>query len=184
MKRFAQLFTEIDSTTRTNEKVDAISRYFTDAAPEDAAWAVYFLSGGRPKRLVPVRKLAEWAMEESSIPPWLFEESYHAVGDLAETITLLLPESTKSSDAPLHEWVEARLLKIGGVAEEEQRTRVLDAWRTLGGIERFIWNKLITGSFRVGVSQSLLVRGLSHASAVPEATIAHRMTGDWKPSRD
>ncbi len=184
MKRFAQLFTEIDSTTRTNEKVDAISRYFAVAAPEDAAWAVYFLSGGRPKRLVPVRKLAGWAMEESSIPPWLFEESYHAVGDLAETITLLLPDSTLSSDAPLHEWVEGKLLRIGGIPEEEQRALVLDAWRTLGGVERFIWNKLITGSFRVGVSQSLLVRGLSNASSVPQATIAHRMTGDWKPSRD
>src|SRR5215203_4211117 len=184
MKRFAQLFTEIDSTTRTNEKVDAISRYFTVAAPEDAAWAVYFLSGGRPKRLVPVRKVAGWAMDESSIPPWLFEESYHAVGDLAETITLLLPDSTASSNAPLHEWVEQKLLRIGGVGEEEQRSFVLAAWRTLGGVERFIWNKLITGSFRVGVSQSLLVRGLSHASAVPEATIAHRMTGEWKPSRE
>ncbi|HVD59660.1 MAG TPA: ATP-dependent DNA ligase, partial [Gemmatimonadaceae bacterium] len=92
MKRFAKLFSEIDSTTRTNEKVDAMSRYFAEAQPADAAWAVWFLSGYKPKRLVPVRKLAEWAMEESETPAWLFEESYHAVGDLAETIALLLPE--------------------------------------------------------------------------------------------
>jgi DNA ligase-1 len=184
MKRFARLFTEIDSTTRTNEKVDAMSRYFSGAMPEDAAWAVYFLSGGRPKRLVPVRKLATWAMEESNIPDWLFEESYHAVGDLAETIALLLPPNQSSNDEPLHQWVEQRLLRIGEVSEEEQRSVVIDAWRSLAGVERFIWNKLITGSFRVGVSQSLLVRALSHSSAIPESIIAHRMTGDWKPSRE
>ena len=184
MKRFAQLFSEIDSTTRTTEKVDAMSRYFSSADPADAAWAVWFLSGGRPKRLVPVRMLATWAMEESGISDWLFEESYHAVGDLAETIALLLPESVASSEAPLDQWVREKLLAIGGTSEEKQKAIVLDAWRTLGGTERFVWNKLITGSFRVGVSQSLLVRALSRASAVPEGTIAHRLAGDWNPTAD
>src|SRR5690349_10952931 len=126
MRRFARLFSEIDSTTRTNEKVDAMARYFSEADPEDAAWAVYFLSGGRPKRLIPVRRLAEWAMEESSVSQWLFEESYDAVGDLAETIALLLPDSTQSSDAPLHDWVQNRLLTIGGASEEDQKRIVLD----------------------------------------------------------
>jgi len=182
MKRFAQLFAEIDETTRTNEKVSAMSKYFSEAAPADAAWAVYFLIGLRPKRLVPVRRLAGWAMEESGVADWLFEESYHAVGDLAETIALLLPDSDVSSDDPLHVWVEQRLLAIGKASEEDQRRIVLDAWRSLGGMERFVWNKLITGSFRVGVSQSLLVRALSKASEVPEATISHRLAGDWQPT--
>ena len=182
MKRFARLFSEIDSTTRTNAKVDAMSRYFSDASPDDGAWAVYFLSGGRPKRLVPVRRLAAWAMEVSGIAEWLFEESYHAVGDLAETIALLLPESAESSDLPLHEWVEERLLPIGKASEEVQRAIVVEAWHALGGVERFVWNKLITGSFRVGVSQSLLLRSLSRASGVPEGVISHRFAGDWQPS--
>jgi DNA ligase-1 len=184
MKRFSRLFSEIDSTTRTNEKVDAMARYFNEAPAEDAAWAVYFLSGGRPKRLVPVRRLAEWAMAESGIPPWLFEESYDAVGDLAETIALLLPESVESSDLPLHEWVEQRLLAIGGADEQTQREIVIDAWRSLGGTERFVWNKLITGSFRVGVSQSLLLRALSRSSGVPEGVISHRIAGDWRPNAE
>jgi DNA ligase 1 len=184
MKRFAKLFSEIDSTTRTTEKVDAMSRYFKDADPADAAWAVWFLSGGRPKRLVPVRLLATWAMEESAVRPWLFEESYHAVGDLAETIALLLPDNSSSTDAPLDEWVRLKLLAIGGASEEKQKEIVLDAWRSLGGVERFVWNKLITGSFRVGVSQSLLVRALSRASAVPEPVISHRLAGDWRPAAE
>ena len=184
MKRFAELFSEIDSTTRTNEKVDAIARYFADVSPADAAWAVYFLSGNRPRRLIPVRKLAAWAMEESNVPDWLFEESYHAVGDLAETIALLLPEEDVSSHEPLHVWVEQKLLAIGRVSEDEQRAIVLGAWRSLGGTERFVWNKLITGSFRVGVSQSLLLRALSKTSGVPEGVIAHRFAGDWQPSAE
>jgi DNA ligase-1 len=126
--------------------------------------------------------LATWAMEESGIPDWLFEESYHAVGDLAETIALLLPESVSSSDVSLDEWVREKLLAIGGATEATQKAIVLDAWRSLGGVERFVWNKLITGSFRVGVSQSLLVRALSRASAVPEGTISHRLAGDWQPT--
>jgi len=184
MKDFARLFAEIDATTRTSEKVDAMSRYFVAADPENAAWAVWFLSGSRPKRLVPVRRLASWAMEASGIPDWLFDESYHAVGDLAETIALLLPENRESSDTPLHEWVQKRLLPIGSATEDEQRRMVLDAWRELGGVERFVWNKLITGSFRVGVSLSLLVRALSRASAVPEAIISHRIAGEWLPTRE
>jgi DNA ligase-1 len=184
VKQFAKLFSEIDATTRTNEKVDAMSRYFAHAHPADAAWAVWFLSGGRPKRLVPGRLLATWAMEESGVSDWLFEESYHAVGDLAETIALLLPDNASASDASLDEWVRGKLLAIGGASEEKQKEIVLHAWRSLGGVERFVWNKLITGSFRVGVSQSLLVRALSRASSVPEATIAHRLAGDWKPTRD
>ena len=184
MKAFARLYTEIDSTTRTNEKVDAMARYLSAASPEDAAWGVYFLSGGRPRRLVPVRRLAAWAIEVSGIPEWLFEESYHAVGDLGETIALLLPESIESSDAPLHFWVEKRLLALAGLDEEGQRSIALDAWRKLGGAERFVWNKLITGGFRVGVSQALLVRAVSRASGVPEATISHRLAGEWKPGAE
>lgn len=182
MKNFARLYAEIDSTTRTNEKVDAIARYLAAAAPGDAAWAVYFLSGSRPKRLVPVRRLAAWAMEASATPEWLFEESYHAVGDLAETITLLLPESAASSSASLEFWVEERLLALGGVDEGRQRKIVLDAWAGMSSSERYVWNKLITGGFRVGVSQSLLVRALSLVSGVAEGTISHRMAGEWRPT--
>jgi DNA ligase-1 len=182
MKQFGKLFSDIDSTTRTNEKVDAMTQYFSSADPADAAWAVWFLSGNRPKRLIPVRKLAEWAMSESETPAWLFDESYHAVGDLAETISLLLPEHPTTSDRPLHEWVENKLLTIGTASDDSQHRIMIEAWRELGGVERFVWNKLITGGFRVGVAQSLLVRALSRASGVPEGTISHRLAGEWRPT--
>ncbi|MDB4951370.1 MAG: dependent ligase [Gemmatimonadetes bacterium] len=181
MREFARLFTELDETTKTGEKVEAMARYFAAADPADAAWAVHFLSGNRPKRLIAVRRLAAWAMEASGVPPWLFEESYHAVGDLAEAISLLLPPSEPAPSLPLHRWVQERLLALAGEDEETQRREILRSWRELDGNERFVWNKLITGGFRVGVSQSLVVRALSRASGVDEATVAHRLMGAWEP---
>ena len=181
MRRFARLFAAIDETMRTNEKVDAMVEYFREAEPADAAWAVWFLSGGRPKRLIPVRRLAAWAMEETAVPEWLFAECYDAVGDLAETMSLLLPDTPSTTDVPLHRWIADRLLPLATKTEEEQRTSILQSWRELGGTERFIWNKLITGGFRVGVSQQLVVRALSRATGVDEGVIAHRLSGTWTP---
>ena len=116
VKAFARLFSAIDETMRTNEKVDAMVDYFRSAEPADAAWAVWFLSGGRPKRLIPVRRLAAWAMEETDVPDWLFAECYDAVGDLAETMSLLLPDTTSTVDVPLHRWIADRLLPLASRA--------------------------------------------------------------------
>jgi DNA ligase-1 len=181
VKRFAQLFAAIDETMRTNEKVDAMVDYFRSTDPADAAWAVWFLSGGRPKRLIPVRRLAGWAMELADVPEWLFAECYDAVGDLAEAMSLLLPDAETSSDLPLNRWITERLLPLAGKSEEEQRASVEQSWRELGGTERFLWNKLITGGLRVGVSQQLVVRALSRATGVSEGVIAHRLSGTWVP---
>jgi DNA ligase-1 len=181
VKRFANLYAAIDATTRTNEKVDAMVAYFREAEPADAAWAVYFLSGERPKRLIPVRRLATWAMEVASIPAWLFDECYEAVGDLAESVTLLLPEGETTSDLALHVWLEDRVLPLARQDDAAQRATVVAAWRELAGNERYIFNKLITGGFRVGVSRQLVVRAISRASGVDEKTVAHRLSGDWLP---
>ena len=182
MRRFADLFAALDATTRTNAKVAAMAEYFASVDPADAAWAVHFLRGYRPKRLIPVRRLAGWAMEAADVPDWLFEECYHAVGDLAETIALLLPDPVAASDRPLHRWVEERLLPLAGEDEETQRAVILEAWGSLDGTARFLWNKLITGSFRVGVSQSLVVRALARAGGADEAAVAHRLMGSWEPT--
>ena len=184
MKRFAQLFAELDETTKTNAKIAAMVRYFSTADPADAAWAVYFLSGNRPKRLIGPRRLATWAMKQADVAPWLFEESYDAVGDLAETIALLLPPATATQDVPLHAWLEERILPLAGAAEEVQRDAVLRAWAEVDGLQRFLLNKMITGELRVGVAHNLVVRALAQASGVDEPTIAHRLTGTWTPRRD
>ena len=182
MKRFARLYAALDETTATNEKVAALVEYFVSAPPADAAWAVHFLIGRRPKRLVSSARLRMWAAQEAGVPAWLFEESYHAVGDLAETITLLLPPSENSSELPLAYWVEERLLRLQGEDEDAQREMMLESWRELGSRERFVWNKLITGSFRVGASQQLVIRALGQMSEVPEGVLSHRLMGSWDPT--
>jgi DNA ligase 1 len=182
MKAFARLYVALDETTATNEKVAALAAYFGAASPPDAAWAVHFLSGRRPKRLVGLARLRAWAAEAAGVPGWLFEESYGAVGDLAETITLLLPDSGASGDHPLSWWVEERLLPLRGQDEAAQKLEMLRAWRELGRRERYVWNKLITGSFRVGASARLVVRALAEVSGVDEGTVTHRLMGAWEPS--
>ncbi|HET9466276.1 MAG TPA: ATP-dependent DNA ligase [Gemmatimonadales bacterium] len=182
MKRFARLYGALDETTATTEKVAALVAYFSSAPPGDAAWALHFLSGRRPKRLVSAGKLRSWAAEEAGIPDWLFEECYQAVGDLAETIALVLPAGGSSSDLSLSHWVEQRLLRLRGEDEDVQREVMVRSWRELGGRERFVWNKLITGSFRVGASQRLVIRALSEMSGVPEGVVSHRLMGAWDPT--
>ncbi|HEX8831878.1 MAG TPA: ATP-dependent DNA ligase, partial [Longimicrobium sp.] len=145
MKAFAELYAALDETTKTGEKVDALARYFASVPPSDAAWAVHFLSGRRPKRLVGGRKLADWAMDFTGTPEWLFAECYEAVGDLAEAISLLLPPSGTSSDLPLRVWVEERLLPLRGESEPTQREAIVRAWGELDGAQAYVWNKLITG---------------------------------------
>jgi DNA ligase-1 len=182
MKAFAELYAALDETTKTNEKIAALTRYFSRVPPADAAWAAAFLIGRRPKRLLASRKLAQWAIEESGIPEWLFGECYHAVGDFAETIALLLPPAQSSSDLPLHYWIEERLLPLREADDEARHAALVSAWRDMDERQRFAWNKIITGEFRVGVSQSLVVRAVAAVGGLDAAIVSHRLMGDWQPT--
>ncbi len=184
MKAFSDLYAELDSTTKTNEKIDALKRYFIAADPADVAWAVHFLIGRRPKRLIEIRKLVAWAIEEAAIPDWLFGECHSAVGDLAETISLLLPPPARSTSDSLQYWVEERLLPMKQWDDSLREESLKRAWREMNERERFVWNKLITGEFRVGVSQRLVVRALADASGVDASVLFHRLMGNWDPTAD
>jgi DNA ligase 1 len=181
VKRFAALYDAIDASTSTQAKVAALTHYFTTAPAADAAWAVAFLAGHRPKRLVRASDLRAWAAAAADTPDWLFEESYAQVGDLAETISLLVPAGHGQDDTPLAEWVQERLLPLATSSADEQRAMLLDAWRALDGTARFVFNKLLTGAFRVGVSDGLVVRALAATSGVDADVIAHRLMGRWEP---
>jgi len=178
VKAFADLYRDLDETTSTNRKIDTMVDYFRRVPQEDAIWAVSFLIGRKPRQVVPTRKLMQWAAEVAGIPEWLFDASYDVVGDLAETITLLLPKAQKTSDRPLHLWVERRLLPLRELEQESQRSKILSAWNQMNESQRFVWNKLITGGFRVGVSRRLVVRALERFSGIDAAVISHRLMGD------
>lgn len=185
MKEFTDLYLALDQTNKTNEKVEAMVRYFSAATAEDAAWAIYFLSGRKPRQIVPTAKLRAWAAEIAGIEDWLFELSYDAVGDLGETIALLLPDnSATGTELPLSYWIEKRILPLRDLAEEEQHEAVAQAWNELDADQRFVFNKFITGSFRVGVSQLLVVRALAQVAGIEKEIIAHRLMGSWSPNAD
>jgi DNA ligase-1 len=177
MKDFARLFAELDSTTSTKAKVEALQRYFASTPSQDAAWAVYFLSGGKPRQVVKTATLRQLACEASGIEDWLFEECYQAVGDLAETIAHVLPLQAMESDLGLAGWVEDRLLPLRGLPEDEVARRVRAYWQELDAQGRFLLVKLVGGGFRVGVSKLLVQRALAAHSGVDAKRIAQRMMG-------
>jgi DNA ligase-1 len=177
VKHFAALFTELDSTTSTNAKVAALQAYFQVAPPEDAAWAVYFLSGGKPRQVVKTAALRALACEAAGIDDWLFEECYQAVGDLAETIAYILPLDFEASDVGLAVWMEERLLPLRGLHQDETAQRIQSYWRELDSRGRFLLIKLVGGGFRVGVSKLLVQRALAAHSGIDAKRIAQRMMG-------
>ena len=177
MREFAQLYAELDETTATSRKLAALQAYFQRATPQDAAWAVYFLAGGKPRQAVPTKMLRELATERAGLDAWLFDEAYHAVGDLAETIALILPAPGRRSDIGLAEWVEQRIAPLRGAAPETIRAALLAYWDELETRERFLLIKLIGGGFRVGVSKLLVTRALAAIAAIDGKLVAQRLMG-------
>ncbi|WP_299215454.1 ATP-dependent DNA ligase [uncultured Dokdonia sp.] len=180
MKDFAHLIKLLDSTNKTNAKVAALTDYFTKATDTDKVWTIAILSHRRPPRPVNTTLLRTWASELSQIPLWLFEESYHIVGDLAETIALVIPTSTETSEKSLTQFVQ-EIIALKKKTDEEKKEYLFDNWSALNYYERFVFNKLITGSFRIGVSQKLMTRALSKAVDIDEDILAYKLMGDWNP---
>ncbi|HSI70951.1 MAG TPA: hypothetical protein VK941_12015, partial [Gillisia sp.] len=180
MKRFAELIRTLDSTNKTTLKVEALTKYFQEAPDRDKVWAIAILSHRRPPRPVNTTLLRNWASELSNIPLWLFEESYHIVGDLAETIALVIPVSEAVSEKSLTQFLE-EIIALKTKSEEEKKAYLFDNWTHLNYYERFVFSKLITGSFRIGVSQKLMTRSLSKATGIEEDILAYKLMGNWDP---
>ncbi len=169
------------SSTKTNDKLDLLTNYFLAANDKDKVWVIAVFSGRRPRRVVSSSELREYLIEQTGWPSWLIEESYHTVGDLAETIALLLPgNNNQALSRPLFYYLE-RLAMLG---KEDQTTRkgfVVDSWSHMNQNEKFVFNKLITGGFRIGISQSMMVNALAKSVNLDPPVIAHRISGNWNP---
>ncbi len=182
MKAFADLIKTLDSTNKTTLKVNALTEYFRNAPPKDKVWTIAILSHRRPPRPVNTTLMREWASELSKIPLWLFEESYHIVGDLAETIALVIPPSEDSTEKSLNQFLQ-EIIDLKPKTEEEKKEYLFENWLNLNYYERFVFTKLITGSFRIGVSQKLMTRALSKATDIDEDILAYKLMGNWEPSK-
>jgi len=180
MQIFAELIHRLDQSTKTGDKLEALAWFFKHASTKDSVWVIAIFSHRRPKRQVSTKQLRTWCQEKAGIPDWLFEESYQAVGDLAETIALLLPSATGTHSQSLTEWIDW-LQDMGKDEEEVKKTKITAAWDQFTSLERFVFNKLITGGFRIGVSQNLLIQALASHSGLSQAQVAHRLMGNWNP---
>ncbi len=189
MRAFAALFERLDQTTSTTEKVEIMAEFFRGQDADTSAWTLFFLSGRKPKQLVGSAKLRQWAQEVVRFPDWLIAESYAAVGDTAELIALMLsaaedqlPETMR--ELSLGEWMNTRLLPLATMDDASRRRRITDWWRELPTKETFILNKLLTGSLRVGVSETLVYRSLASAFSLTPSVIASRLVGNWHPTAE
>jgi len=218
MKKFAALIKKLDSTNKTNEKVAALTAYFNEANEDDKLWTIAILSHRRPKRPVNTTLLRLWATEISGVPLWLFEESYHIVGDLAETIALIIPgkpspshsfkgaasnqlddnttispleggsrgvlqpnaQQTAQSEKSLTQYIE-EIIKLRTLEEEEKKNYLQSTWLQLDYFERFVFNKIITGGFRIGVSQKLMTKALAKSTGIDIDVLAYKLMGNWTP---
>src|SRR5690606_3956244 len=136
----------------------------------------------KPKRPIKTTLLREWLAAAAGIPLWLFEESYYVVGDLAETLTLLAPaQPRKATGSPSLKSIFEVLVKLQQCDVYEQKTIVNTYWNTLAGTELFLFNKMLTGGLRIGVSRKLVINALAAHLGQDGATVAHQLMGKWDP---
>jgi DNA ligase-1 len=180
LKRFTELIQQLETSNKTNDKIAALVDYFSTADEQDKPFVIAMFTGKKPRRPVSTALIKEWAIQLSRIPEWLFAESYHSVGDLSETIALVLPAPEMETDRKLHEWIHD-LADLNGKTDNEKKDFITQAWKSLDNQERFIFNKLIAGNFRIGVSHKMLVNALAKQSGVDGNKIMHSIMGKWKP---
>ncbi len=182
LRQFAELFEALDRTNKINDRIDIIKDYFSKANDADKIWVLYLFSGGKIKKKFNASQLKEWAIEYANIPKWLFDESYNSVGDLAETISLILPEKETDTESTLSQWIEY-IESINKLREENRKEKIIEAWKSLTQNEKFVFNKLLTGGFRIGVSQKTVINALSELENIEANIISHRLMGNWHPDR-
>lgn len=178
MKHFAELISTLESTNKTNAKIDAMVHYLNTAPENDKLWFLALFTGKRPKRPVNTNLLKQWALEIIQLPEWLFLESYSSVGDLGETLSLILPPPENDVQKSLSQWM-TELIHLKDQTDEEKKRYVTESWNGLDYTERFIFNKLIGGSFRIGVSKKLLITALSKYSDIDSSQLMHSIMGKW-----
>lgn len=182
MKRFAELFLQLDQTNKTNVRVEALKSYFLSAPDEDKIWVLALFTDRRPPSIFKSRQVHAWALEQSAVPEWLFYECYSSVGDQAETISLILPAPQHSSEErSLNQWFRS-MQALRNASDDEKRAFLIEAWTTMSRYEIFVFNKLLMGSFRIGVSKTLVIRAVAEAAGLEVPVVAHRVMGDWDPA--
>ena len=179
MKKFAALFHDLDSMTKTNDRLDRLVTYFENACHEDSIWVCWFLAGNRIKGAIKTGELRSFLSEKVNLPLWLIEECHDRVGDLAETVSLLAGSDSGNKSFGLNKIIREFLLPLRAMDTEERKTTLYRAWDQLSMDEMLPFHKLLTGGFRMGVSKGNLCKALARVGKVEPAVIAQRLSGNW-----
>jgi DNA ligase-1 len=181
MNDFVELYLKLDQSNKTNDKIETLETFFRNASPSDRLWMIALFTGRQPKRTVSSRYLREWVIEAAQLPEWLFDETAHVVGDLAETVALLLPQHPSTPGSSLTQWMLA-ILNLSKQNLAEKKAAILALWNQLDSRERLVFNKVLMGGFRIGVSQNLMIRALANVTGIEANVLAHRLMGQWHPT--
>jgi DNA ligase-1 len=179
MKNFAALFHDLDSMTKTNDRLDRLVTYFENTCHEDSIWVCWFLAGNRIKGAIKTGELRSFLSEKVNLPLWLIEECHDRVGDLAETVSLLAGSDSGNKSLGLNKIIREFLLPLRAMDTEERKTTLYRAWDQLSMDEMLPFHKLLTGGFRMGVSKGNLCKALARVGKVEPAVIAQRLSGNW-----
>jgi DNA ligase-1 len=187
MNEFANLIHDLSVTNSLSEKKFLLLNYFSNAEDNDKLWALALLFGKKPKKTINTTQLKQYCIELTGIQEWLFETSYQMVGDLAETISLFINNQKIKADTNLSKVKHTltfylhHLTSLNLCSEDEKKKYILSQWETLNQNECFVFNKMITGGFRVGVSTSLISSVISQLLNKPLSEVHHRLSGNWTP---
>ncbi len=179
MRAFAALCHRLDEARGAVDRVEALGAYLGRTPAADAAWALSLMTDQKPPGIVSIHRLKQWAAAACDLPPWMLDACHKVSGDLAETIALLLPAARTVDDRPLHEWIEQDLLPLGKMPLEDRRRAILRAWDRMDPSGRLVWNRLITGTFRMEIARDVVARALAQISGLPVVTVLYRLTGNW-----
>ena len=182
MRSFTKLFDDIGRSDQEADKIKLIIDYYTKADEKDKIWVMYIMLGGKIKNKLKAKRLKEWACEYAGIPDWLFEESYRFTGDLVETISLILPEKETESERTFSEWMEF-IEKVNRADEDKRKEKIIEAWKSLDHSEKYVFNKLITGSLRSGVNDKVIIKALSELLNIEINAISRRIKSEWNPDK-
>lgn len=182
MKFYAELYKALKRNNRESDILELLIDYFSKVCERDKIWTLYILSEGKVKKKFRSQLLKECACEYTGIPDWLFEESYRFTGDLIETLSLILPEKETDSHRTLSGWMDF-VNTINLTDESEMKEKIIKAWKDLDHSEKYVFNKLITGSLRSGLKDKVLIKALSEFFNIEPNIIARRLKSEWHPDK-
>jgi len=182
MRLFGQLLQACLQEPKTLQKISLLSDYFNEESPENMPMALHFLMGENMGRFCSGRQLREWAAQLLGLPDWLVDESYEALGDNSETISLLFPNKPSSLAHDLKAVCE-RIQQLKSEPIDVKKDWIIDVWSKSSRDDIYTFNKLLGGGIRIGASKKNVLKALSRTVHLDVDILEQRLLGTWEPTK-